>query len=100
MKNEITHFSADFHILEYLRDDGRDLPSNIADELGLTPEYVSNRLKALRDYGMVVNVGRGVHQITERGRVALDNQQLWARGGDALTEYRERVRETPKPDTD
>lgn len=100
MVDEITHFSADFRILEYLRDDGRDLPSNIADELGLTPEYVSNRLKALRDYGMVVNVGRGVHQITERGNVALDNQQRWARGGEALAEFREHIRETPMPDTD
>ena len=59
----------DARILNVLAD-GRNVPSNIADEIERHPKHVSDRLSTLRDSGLVRHVGRenvSLHEITERG---------------------------------
>jgi ArsR family transcriptional regulator, cadmium/lead-responsive transcriptional repressor len=50
----------DWRIVEELRE-GRNVPSNIADNVDMTRQYVSQRLKLLEAAGYVENVGRGVY---------------------------------------
>ncbi|MDS0473774.1 winged helix-turn-helix domain-containing protein [Natrinema sp. 1APR25-10V2] len=93
-KIEIDHYAADFRILQHLLK-GRNLPSNLADDLDLSPEYVRTRLRKLRRAGMVEHVGepdRGLYQITDRGEVALDFQDKWDTAADR-DEYRQIVAE-------
>lgn len=52
---------ADQQIKEVLQD-GRNTPSNLASELGYTREYVSQRLKRLREHNLVERVGRGLYE--------------------------------------
>ena len=42
---------------------GRNVPSNIADDAGYTRNYISNRLKRLREHGVVRNIGSGVYEL-------------------------------------
>jgi len=70
--NDIT--KTDALILDCLAD-GRNAPSNIADEIERHPKHVSDRLGTLRDRGLVRTVGRdavSLHEITKRGRRILD----------------------------
>ncbi len=53
--------------------DGRNLGANIAEEIDRHKKTVTKRLNQLEDYDLVRNIGRGVYEITERGRVAYDN---------------------------
>jgi len=53
---------ADRAIVGTLRD-GRNVPKNIADETGYTRQYVSTRLKRLREHDVVVNIGQGVYEL-------------------------------------
>lgn len=72
----------DFRLLDRLAD-GRNLPSNLADDVDSTPQYVRERLKDLRDKGWVKNIGprnRGLYDITDDGRDALHHRDLWAHG--------------------
>jgi hypothetical protein len=65
---------ADDRILEYLREEGTGTPTQIS-ESGLvrfTRPYINERLSKLGTHGLVVNVGNGVYQITERGEAYLD----------------------------
>jgi len=55
---------ADKAIIEELRE-GRNIPSNIASNLDYTREYVSSRLKRLREHDIVRNIGGGVHELIE-----------------------------------
>lgn len=55
---------ADKAIIEELRE-GRNIPSNIASDLNYTREYVSSRLKRLREHDIVRNIGGGVHELIE-----------------------------------
>lgn len=60
----------DARILAVLAD-GRNVPSNIADEIDRHAKHVSQRLSELRDAGLVRQVGRetvSLYEITERGR--------------------------------
>lgn len=93
-KIEIDHYKADFAILDQLLK-GRNLPSNLADDLDLSAEYTRTRLRKLRRAGMVEHVGnpdRGLYEITNRGEVALDHQDLWETAADR-DDYREIVAE-------
>lgn len=53
---------ADEKIIDHLRE-GRNLPSNIAEDVGFTRQYVSNRIKRLREHGYVENIGNGVYEL-------------------------------------
>lgn len=83
----------DRRILDVLHE-GRNIPSNIADELGVTRQYIQQRLQVLEAGDHVENVGRGVYgviddprdsegssdesdeQATDGGRVAFDRREL------------------------
>ncbi|MFC7176982.1 winged helix-turn-helix transcriptional regulator [Halosegnis marinus] len=55
---------ADKKIIAALRE-GRNLPANLADELGYSRQYIQNRLTRLREHGIVDNIGRGVYELAE-----------------------------------
>ncbi|MFA9503247.1 hypothetical protein ACERIM_10745 [Natrinema sp. H-ect1] len=55
---------ADKAIIGALRE-GRNIPSNLADELDYSREYVSSRLKRLREHEIVKNIGGGVYELIE-----------------------------------
>jgi uncharacterized membrane protein len=59
---DISFNEADRLIIESLRE-GRNVPSNLADEHGYTRQYVSRRLKRLREHGIVKNIGNGVYEL-------------------------------------
>lgn len=46
---------------------GRNTPSNLAEDLGYSREYVSQRLKRLREHNLVERVGRGLYQLPDDG---------------------------------
>ena len=52
------------HILE----EGRNAPSNIADRLDITRQYVYQRLKRLEEHGHVKNIGSGVYELVDDPR--------------------------------
>ena len=54
-------------ILEIL-EEGRNIPSNIADRLGFSRQYVQRRLKRLEEHGHLHNIGGGVYEITDDPR--------------------------------
>lgn len=53
---------ADQHIIDELKQ-GRNTPSNLASDLDYTREYVSQRLKRLREHDIVERVGRGLYEL-------------------------------------
>lgn len=55
---------ADRAIIDELRE-GRNIPSNIASNLDYTREYVSSRLKRLKEHNIVRNIGGGVYELVE-----------------------------------
>lgn len=61
---DIEFNEADERIFEAL-EDGRNVPANLADELGYSRQYVQNRIKRLREHGFVSNIGRGVYELVE-----------------------------------
>jgi predicted ArsR family transcriptional regulator len=66
----------DDKILDNLRG-GRNVPSNLAEELGVSRQYVSQRLKLLEAADHVENVGRGVYELQDdpRGEDATPNDR-------------------------
>lgn len=55
-------------ILIHLLQEGNDAPSNIAEDINRSPEYVSNRLSGLSSEGLLVkNKGSGVWALTAEG---------------------------------
>lgn len=65
--NDLELNEADRQILSAL-EQGRNLPANLADELGYSRQYIQNRLTRLREHGVVNNIGRGVYELTEDPR--------------------------------
>ena len=57
----------DEDILEILAE-GRNVPSNIADELGFTRQYVQRRLSRFEENGYIRNVGRGLYELVDDPR--------------------------------
>lgn len=53
---------ADRAIIDELRD-GRNVAANIAEATGYTRQYISDRLRRLREHGVVVNIGSGVYEL-------------------------------------
>lgn len=60
---------ADDRILEYLSEEERATPSEMVKSgfVRYSDSYVSQRLKKLEEHGLVVNLGRGLYTITDRG---------------------------------
>lgn len=55
---------ADRGIIDSLRE-GRNVPANLADDLGYSRQYIQNRITRLREHGIVKNIGRGVYELAE-----------------------------------
>ena len=47
---------------------GRNVPSNLADELDVSRQYISQRLKLLEAADHVENIGRGVYELVDDPR--------------------------------
>lgn len=71
----------DFDILDALSDGRRNTAANIAHLIDRNRGYINTRLPILADYGLVSRVGpapnSGLYEITERGRVALENRDRY-----------------------
>ena len=70
---------ADAQILAALSE-GRNVPSNLADELDRNRSHISDRLAKLRRQGLVEQVGResiSLHELTDEGRDVLDAWQTF-----------------------
>lgn len=67
---------ADDRILEYLRENPSGAPKQMADSgvVRYSRQYISKRLNKLADHGLVLPLGNGVYQITERGEAYLDGE--------------------------
>ena len=63
--------TADERILQSLREDGRNLPQNLARDLDYSRQYVQNRLQTLEAAEYVENVGGGLYELTNKGEEAL-----------------------------
>ena len=53
---------ADHAIIQMLQE-GRNVAANIAPETGYTRQYISERLRRLREHGVVENIGSGVYEL-------------------------------------
>lgn len=63
---------ADDYILEFL--DEKDIlatPRVVSANIEYTHQYVNERMKPLRDHGLVETEGDGLYRITDRGRAYL-----------------------------
>ena len=57
----------DRHIIEIL-EEGRNAPSNIANRLDFTRQYVQRRLRRLEEHGHIQNIGSGVYELHDDPR--------------------------------
>ncbi|WP_049996432.1 winged helix-turn-helix transcriptional regulator [Halococcus sediminicola] len=64
---ELATNKTDRRIAEELQK-GRNLPSNLAKDLGLTRQYVQDRMKRLREHGVVTNIGNGLYELNDEWR--------------------------------
>lgn len=71
----------DFSLLEALADGKRNNAANLSIELDRNRSYINTRLPILADYGLVERIGpaerSGLYEITEKGRIALDNRDAY-----------------------
>lgn len=60
---------ADDRILEFLSENGPRSPSKIYESgtIRYSRGYINSRCQKLAEYGLVLNLGNGVYQITEKG---------------------------------
>jgi len=77
---------ADERILDELAS-GRNLPQNLANELGYSRQYVQNRLQMLKAADYVTNVGGGLYELVDDPRGEADEE------GASLDDIRNAVRE-------
>lgn len=49
-------------------EEGRNAPSNIANRLDFTRQYVQRRLQRLEEHGYVQNIGSGVYELVDDPR--------------------------------
>ena len=49
-------------------EEGRNAPSNIANRLDFTRQYVQRRLQRLEEHGHVQNIGSGVYELVDDPR--------------------------------
>lgn len=55
-------------ILIHLHQKGDNIPANIADDTGHHRNSITRAVRPLESEGYVVNKGRGVYRLTEKGR--------------------------------
>lgn len=71
----------DFDILSVLSDGKRNNAVNIAHELDQDRAYINTRMPVLKDYGLIRTVGpaptSGLYEITEKGLIAVRNQEVY-----------------------
>ena len=63
----------DQKILDTLRE-GRNIPSNIADDIGVSRQYVQQRLQILEAANYIRNIGRGVYEVVDDPREEDDEE--------------------------
>lgn len=65
---------ADDRILEFLSENGPRSPSKMHEsgDIRYSRGYINSRCQKLADYSLVLNLGNGVYQITEKGEQYLD----------------------------
>jgi len=49
-------------------EEGRNIPSNIADRLGFSRQYVQRRLQRLEEHGHLENIGGGLYELCDDPR--------------------------------
>ena len=88
LSGKVTHElnEADERILDELAS-GRNLPQNLANELGYSRQYVQNRLQMLKAADYVTNVGGGLYELVDDPRDDVDA------AGEDVTALEERVAE-------
>lgn len=64
----------DDSILEELRDAHWGSPSTIAEELGKTPDWVGQRLRAMEEHGLIDRPARGVYVPNDATIAYLDEE--------------------------
>lgn len=65
---------ADNRILELIREYGNLTPSAIDDNGGPVRQYASERCSKLAEYGLLVQVHRGLYGISDQGRAYLNEE--------------------------
>jgi predicted transcriptional regulator len=65
---------ADNRILELIREHGNLTPSAIDDKGGPVRQYTSERCGTLAEYGLLVQIHRGLYGITDEGRAYLNEE--------------------------
>jgi predicted transcriptional regulator len=65
---------ADNRILELIREYGNLTPSAIDDKGGPVRQYTSERCSKLAEYGLLVQVHRGLYGISEEGHAYLNEE--------------------------
>jgi len=65
---------SDDPILELLREHGNLTPQAIEDFGGPSAGHCQDRLRSLRNYGLVERISRGLYAITDAGRAYLDEE--------------------------
>ena len=65
---------ADDRILELIREYGNLTPSALDEKGGPVRQYASERCSALVEYGLLVQVHRGLYGITDQGRAYLNEE--------------------------
>lgn len=66
----------DDRLLEIIRDEESGSPSQLADreEIRVSRQHVSRRLKKLAQHGLLKALGNGVYVITDKGEAYLDGE--------------------------
>jgi len=80
-------------LLEELQE-ARNLSANLAEDIDRHRKTVNRRLLQLEDYDLVRDVGRGLYEITERGRIALAHIHEYDADSDHLETLIERELES------
>ncbi|XGI84228.1 winged helix-turn-helix transcriptional regulator [Halorutilales archaeon Cl-col2-1] len=57
----------DTKIINELRE-GRNTPANLADRIGVSRQYASQRIKRLTEHGILEKVDRGLYELVEDPR--------------------------------
>lgn len=70
---------------------GRNVGANLAKDVEKHRKTVNPRLRQLEDYGLVNNIGNGVYELTEKGRVALEHFDKYT---DSSVDFEEFLDET------
>jgi DNA-binding Lrp family transcriptional regulator len=78
----------DEQILDVLSE-GRNVPNNIAERIGVTRQYVHQRLKLLRAADHVENIGGGVYELIDDPR----DESADGSSGDHVEDLQERLEE-------